>query len=277
MYYSESPPNQALRPFVRCIWHMRSNAGDSTPERIVPDGCAELIANRGDVFRRIEGSGASHRQAQVLLVGQLRAPIWILPTGRIDLLGVRFQPGGLHALTGVPMHEITGEDFCVGQLSEDFRERIAQACELPEEADRTRAVEEVLAREMRTRDARPGLVACAVADIERGLRTSDALSRSVGIHRRSLERSFREEVGLTPKQLIRIHRLQTVLAYFDACSQAPDWAALAARHGFVDQSHLIRDFKQLAGTTPARHFGSRTDLASCFEGTSLSHSSNTDR
>ena len=274
MHYSEAPPTPPLRPFVRCVWHLRSDAGDSEEERIVPDGCAELIVNRGDAFRRLDGSNGSHRQAQVLLVGQLRAPIWIVPTGRIDLLGIRFQPGGLHALTGVPMHEITGEDFCVGQLDERLRARFAAAGELPEESSRVRAVETVLAEELLSRDARPGLIARAVADIERGVRTSDGLSRSVGIHRRALERSFRTEIGLTPKQLIRIHRLQSVLAHLDECRRAPDWASLAAAHGYVDQSHLIRDFKQLAGTTPARHLASRTDLATCFEG--LSHSSNTE-
>lgn len=273
MHYSEAPPSAALRPFVRCLWHLRSTARESAPERIVPDGCAELIVNRADVFRRLDGARGEHLQARVLLVGQLRAPIWIVPTGHIDLLGIRFRPGGLHALTGVPMHELTGEDFCVGQLDEELRADLARAAELPEESARTRAVEAVLAGAYSARRARPGLVAHAVADIERGVRTSESLSRALGIHRRALERSFREEIGLTPKQLIRIHRLQSVLAHLDACRRTPSWAALAAAHGYVDQSHLIREFKQLAGTTPARHLASRTDLASCFEG--LSHSSNT--
>jgi AraC-like DNA-binding protein len=33
-----------------------------------------------------------------------------------------------------------------------------------------------------------------------------------------------------------------------------DWADLALVAGYYDQSHLIQEFVELAGTTPDRHF-----------------------
>ena len=38
-----------------------------------------------------------------------------------------------------------------------------------------------------------------------------------------------------------------------------DWAAVAAGHGYSDQSHLIDEFRELAGVTPAGYLRSRID------------------
>jgi len=78
---------------------------------------------------------------------------------------------------------------------------------------------------------------------------------------------------------VRIRRLQGVLGALDPLGQlrrngsTRGWAELAALHGYTDQSHLIRDFRLLAGTTPERYVAERTPLASLIEG-AASHSSN---
>jgi methylphosphotriester-DNA--protein-cysteine methyltransferase len=67
---------------------------------------------------------------------------------------------------------------------------------------------------------------------------------------RQLERRFRAAVGLPPKALARVLRFQAVL---HAVGQgAGSWAGVALDHGYFDQPHLIRDFQELAGETPAR-------------------------
>ncbi len=38
-----------------------------------------------------------------------------------------------------------------------------------------------------------------------------------------------------------------------------DWAAVAAEHGYSDQAHLIDEFRDLAGLTPADYLRSRAD------------------
>ena len=35
--------------------------------------------------------------------------------------------------------------------------------------------------------------------------------------------------------------------------QYPAWAELAAEHGFYDQSHLNREFRDIAGVTPGAY------------------------
>jgi transcriptional regulator GlxA family with amidase domain len=76
----------------------------------------------------------------------------------------------------------------------------------------------------------------------------DALASAVGLPRRRLERLFRRETALSPKQFIRIVRLTALLGRLEA----PDRDRLidvALDAGYFDQAHMARDFKALT----ARH------------------------
>ena len=98
-----------------------------------------------------------------------------------------------------------------------------------------------------------------------GIRISDVVDE-IGYSRRHVRGLVRRWVGLSPKQYGRIRRFQQVLtsvaqgapavdletaSLLRAPSPAePDWAEVAVAHGYYDQSHLIRDFKEFAGLTP---------------------------
>ena len=64
---------------------------------------------------------------------------------------------------------------------------------------------------------------------------------------------FTDEVGITPKLFCRIQRFH--LAFSAVQESGPvNWARLAADCGYFDQSHLIRDFLEFSGLTPADYF-----------------------
>ncbi len=78
------------------------------------------------------------------------------------------------------------------------------------------------------------------------------LAEATGSHPRRLQRDLAEHVGLGPKAIIRRYRLQEAAAA--AVNEgAVDWAVLAARLGYYDQAHLIRDFTRTVGTAPATY------------------------
>jgi len=262
MDYREIEPASALRPVVRCFWELRGAAeGAGAVERIVPDGCTEIILNRGSAFRRFTGDEA-HLQAKSLVVGQLEGPISIQSTGSIDLLGIRFEPQGLFRVLGVPMHELTGADLCLGQVDETLRRELEEAG--ASARDRVAAVQAALFRRVDGRWEH-GLVRSAVELVEGGARSMAEVVRRLGVNRRTLERAFRLEVGLSPKGLARIRRVQRVLARLDEGGVVRSWAEVAGAHGYADQSHLIREFRQLVGTTPGRYQRERSELAAHFE------------
>jgi transcriptional regulator GlxA family with amidase domain len=74
----------------------------------------------------------------------------------------------------------------------------------------------------------------------------ERLANLAGISRRQFERRFRQEVGLSPNLFGRIVRFQHAFA---AVATEPG-ASLAARLGFVDQAHLVREVRRFSGQTP---------------------------
>jgi methylphosphotriester-DNA--protein-cysteine methyltransferase len=67
--------------------------------------------------------------------------------------------------------------------------------------------------------------------------------------RRQLERKFLKQVGLSPKQLGKVIRLQTALKML-LNRQAESLTAIAYESEYYDQAHFIKDFKEFTGTNP---------------------------
>jgi AraC-like DNA-binding protein len=74
----------------------------------------------------------------------------------------------------------------------------------------------------------------------------EELAREVGWSRRYLAEKFRHETGLGPKAAARVIRFEGACDRLLA-SDRPALAQVAAEAGYVDQSHLSRDFRDLAG------------------------------
>ncbi len=79
-----------------------------------------------------------------------------------------------------------------------------------------------------------------------------SFARATGRSHKHLIARFREQVGLTPKTVARIVRFERVAERLRAASVV-HWSELALEAGYYDQSHLLRDFADFAGTTPTTY------------------------
>ncbi len=83
------------------------------------------------------------------------------------------------------------------------------------------------------------------------------LASRLGLSHKQIIARFDCRVGLTPKQTSRIFRFRNSLAA--ACNiSSPDWSSLAADCCYYDQAHMIHEFQQFAGMTPAEYQRNRT-------------------
>ncbi|HEX2061195.1 MAG TPA: AraC family transcriptional regulator [Thermoanaerobaculia bacterium] len=226
MPYAEIQPAPALRPWVECFWTRSDDTPSDDVQRVLPDGCADLVFDLSD--------------GEATAVGTMTRPL-VLPPGEAHaFLGVRFRPGRAAAFLRIPLAEITDARVPLGDIWKGWRGEASVA-----------ALERELLRRLDPhRDKR---VDAAVARMIEGETRIDALAREIGISRQHLARQFQHHVGVSPKTFARVMRFRRLLA-----SRPRDWADAAAAHGYYDQSHLIADFRELAGTTPnAFHFSNR--------------------
>jgi AraC-like DNA-binding protein len=265
MRYREIPPQAPLNRVVECFWTLEGIAGAEVakPERILPDGCVELILNFGAEFSQHADAGP-RLQPRNLLVGQMTGPIVISPTGRVELLGIRFHPGGTLPFLRLPLHEITDQVVELGGVSSGLeRDLLRVTAEAAALSEKIKAVEALLANYLANdkHHSLPTALAGRIVD-SHGLVSVDQLASDAGVSSRQLERRFLREIGVGPKLLGRIIRFQQVFRAVELCNSA--WAEVAIECGYYDQAHLIRDFNQFAQQTPAVLFSSQSPLTESF-------------
>jgi AraC-like DNA-binding protein len=83
----------------------------------------------------------------------------------------------------------------------------------------------------------------------------------MNISSRELERRFKKNIGLSPKQIARIYHFQSVLQLKNKSGSSTELAHAA---GYYDQSHFIREFRDIAGINPFSFFKEEKELTQTF-------------
>ncbi len=264
MRYREIRPRAPLDRFLECFWFADADppSPGAAPERIVPDGCPELIVHLADPFEHLDETGAGARQPRSFLVGTLTRPLHVRPQGRVRTMGVRFRPFGLAAFLDVPLHELRDRAIPTVDLWDGSADGLEQALgEARTDAQQAREAERFLLCRRRPEVDTTIEETVKLIRRARGQIRMDALARGMGVSLRQLERRFGDAVGVSPKALARVVRFQEVLRRFPSGGA---WVDVALDCGYYDQAHLIRDFRDFVGLAP-RHFRSTEgDLARQF-------------
>ena len=241
--YTEIAPPADLAPYVDRLW-LRTTAGSAGRiHRVLPDGCVDVIVDAGRGAARI--------------VGTMTRAIEV-PDEPTQMIAVRFRPGTAIALVGAPLAELTDRATDLADLgvAGDLVGRICDPATAPparipiSAADHARVAALVAWLRARLADAEPPdpMIARAVAELSAPETRVDDVADRLRVTRQHLARSFRREVGISPKQLARIARMQRAAA---ALRRGGDLAMLAAELGYFDQSHLSHELRDLVGLTPA--------------------------
>lgn len=254
MHYRETRPSPRLAEYVKCFWaldHSRCSAPDE-PEPVVPDGSVEIVFNLSDRFRRYHQGGDVETQPASLIAGQMSKSVLIGPSGNVRLFGIRFKPAGAFPFFRFDICELADRieplDAVWGSAADLIGEQLSSTNGFEKQVV---VAEAALAERLCERTARDAVLQHAVEAISRGggAKRVRSLARELALSERGLERRFNRFVGLTPKTFSRIVRFQKVLRHLGSAAER-DILETALSFGYYDQSHLINDFRQFAGSSP---------------------------
>jgi AraC-like DNA-binding protein len=228
MQYAEYAPAADLCPWVDRYWSIEDPSPEVSAQCVLPDGHPEWVVHLGEPFAG---------QGSCLTIGQMTGPVPLCATGPLRVFGIRFRPEGAFAFTGFDQSALTNRVCDGSAIAPRWRECAGNG-------DPVRVTDEMLRGLLRHGADRR--VSTAVDLLMTGWPV-DAAAYQCNWSSRQLERVIVTRVGLPPKLLARLGRFQRALRLR---GQRLDWAAVAAAAGFADQSHLVRDFRQFAGSAP---------------------------
>jgi AraC-like DNA-binding protein len=255
-------PEGPLGRAVASAWYARGTV-PYRRERVAPTGSTVAVIVLGDPI--IETAGGPRavplRAERGFLIGPHDRPVTNEPTGETFAVGIVTTPVGCRAALGIDPALIAGRVVDLMETwpaAADLREHLLVASNPEAMLDLVVAsLTDGLSLDI------PGLDRCerAIAMLQEDpLRPVADIADSLGVSHGHLDREFTRIVGLAPRRLARLLRVERLLATVNLDGDVP-WADLAADLGWADQSHMIRDVKRHTGSTPSAYIAARRAFA----------------
>lgn len=257
MEYNTYPCESELTVFIKCFWTLGVPAGVSSGrQQVLPDGCMDLIFNLGDDVKRVMPDETITTQPRAFILGQITKPMWIEPTGRVETFAVRFYPGSFSYFSSIPMSELADRDTDLEKVFDrskvqSLSSAINSKCDTQE---RICIVESFLLSVLKDSIDCTDLVRSTVdkiIDAGGSIGIKDMME-SYEMSRRQLERRYSKDVGLSPKQLCRVIRLQEALRTM--LHKKTNLTEVGYDSQYYDQAHFIKDFKDFTGVSPGEFY-----------------------
>jgi len=213
--YREFPPPTALCDLVECAWVVD---GPPEPVRVLPDGCMDLMRMDGRIVVAGPDTSAS-----------------LSPRDGEPFVGLRFHPGVLPRLLGVPASEVRNERMPLSELQSGF----------PRRGSLTELAAALASEEPRAETAPWSLplLRHVTGSLAAGSAVTD-VAQEVGWSSRTLQRQCTAVFGYGPATLRRILRFRRAVRLL---GDGLPYSEVAARAGYADQPHLHREVRELAG------------------------------
>lgn len=246
-------PTFPLNHFIESFFYYSGYNPVHSLDRFLPDGNVQIVFDLTEYPKYIHDN-QTLKEIQscrnVWFSGFRTEPITIPSGQQSEMLIITFHKGRAFPFLSEPMGQLTNyvvdAELVLKNEILDLRELIKD-CESIEQ--KFLAIEANLLRNYNlTKDP---FIDYAVSNItaQPNQCSMKELSNKVGYSQKHLIKIFRDRLGVTPKNFLKVIRFQKVINEIEL-QKYVNWTSVGLDCGFYDQSHFIADFKKFSGFTP---------------------------
>lgn len=245
-------PSPELSPYIHHYWILQDDATTTVSERTLPVGSVQLVFHKG---RRLLSLKEGDLQPRSFICGQSVGFTDVMSTGRIEMITVVLQPYAAKAFLHLPANLFFGQNVPMDEMEDKGYASLAN--HIADTVDNRKCIcliERFLLQRLytfpeynleRMNAVLHEINSHPLADISQ-------LSEVACLSNKQFRRIFTDYIGATPKDFMRIVRMQRAL-YLLQQNTTVSFAQLAYECGFADQSHMIKEFRLFSGYTPLEY------------------------
>jgi len=267
MQYTEFLPNDYFSHHIECYWQMSIGTDDDNhfEELLLPTCTFNIIFTDQPCYISTKSdSNWIHFQPGAAFLGQRNNCIQIKSKVPLKLFGIRFKPFAFANIIDTPIFKLNDEFVPIGKVFDistsisSLIQKIIETDSMFEKFDLMDDFMEALLSKSLSIDETLRAQLNYIMDRRGSLKISELLEE-FNTTKVTLLKHFINKVGLTPKKISQIWRMNYVLKMKED-QPHENLTTLCLMAGFYDQAHFIKDFKLLFGIAPRKFFSQNTQL-----------------
>ncbi|WP_104402680.1 AraC family transcriptional regulator [Vibrio penaeicida] len=259
MDYQTFQPHQDLESLISRYWTLEVPAtAEQQRQRIVPDGAIEMVFILGDDIKRYTSEEDFIIQPRSMVLGQITTPFFVEPTGYVNSFAISFYPYGFANFVSTSISTLANKETPLDTLfdKESAKKLEEQIILATDTKHRIEIVESFLLNKLSDQLVVDNIVTSTIDTLlsTNGSTSISEIMKEEPSKRRQLERAFVKQIGVSPKQLSKLIRLQSALKML-LTEEGESFTNIAYKNDYYDQAHFIKDFKEFTGVTPKEFLG----------------------
>lgn len=245
-------PSPALSFYVHHYWILRA-CDVRMSQLILPSGCMKWIFHRKKPF---DVNGMGDFMTQISVCGQYERAIHIQSDENVEMLAVFFHPYAMQMIMGMPCHPFTNNNVDFDDIeNKNFSELKNKIQDAPNSEACITLIESFIFCQLTKNQNAPYFYSLQKVFHEMYANPEcriETLAEIACLSERQFRRVFTENVGMSPKQLIRIQRFHLVTNSMMQLN-SETFSALLDKYGYVDHSHFNHEFQHFTGMSPSSY------------------------
>ena len=243
-------PHKLLNQFIKYYWVLEGDFKNHI-ELIYPTGELQILLHYGSPFYKLDDNEEILLQPNSAFYGHGKSISEVYAGKGSGVIGIVFFPYSASLFFPFSLHEVKSEGLLLSDVNKDwnlFEDKIFNTDFLKPKID---IIDKFLLSKLTIHNQyNYEIIKESIGLIKhtKGKINVNNIHERFDISERTLQRIFKRDVGLTPKQFIKIIRMENI---FQLLQSKLDLTFIAYEAGYADQSHFIHDFKSFTKLKPS--------------------------